>query len=433
VDVKIPFRQWTGDDGYSKSGAFRDRVHREFTQESFGSFGEFYADYNAPFDDLWSAVWPEEGHVVSDGGIGGAVDVDYEGEQEIFAWYNMIDLPLNSWFKIIGGVRYETTELSTVNNPEINAFWVPVGSNSSLKLSTTPGAADVSFKQEDVLPSMGFSFTPIEQITFRGSYSKTVARQTFKELSPIIQQEYLGGPVFVGNSELQMSGVTNYDTRLDYTPYDGGLVSFSWFYKKIINPIEYVQQTTNEFGFTRPVNYAEGWLSGFEIEGRQKLGQFFESLEGLSIGANATFIESEVGISYDDVKIFMDRGLQNPPTTRDMLNAPEYLYNIYLTYDSERFGTKMGLFYTVKGDTLVTGAGQERGHFVPDVYAKEYGTLNLSLSKSLGEDFELTFKAKNLTNPKIQEVYRSEFIDDEPIKASYTKGIDYTLGLSGKW
>ncbi|MCA9399887.1 MAG: TonB-dependent receptor, partial [Candidatus Omnitrophica bacterium] len=376
-----PFRQWTGDEGYVKLGIFHDEVERVYDQESFSNFNEFFASYNGGFDDFWSAVWPEEGHLVTDGGLTNALDVDYEGSQEISAWYNMIDLPLTSWFKIIGGVRYETTELSIVNDPEDQARWVPLGSQTLLLLSSTPGAADVSFQQDDVLPSMGFSFTPIEQITFRGSYSKTVARQTFKELSPIMQQEYLGGPVFIGNPELQMSGVTNYDTRLDYTPYDGGLVSFSWFYKKILNPIEYVQQTTNEFGFTRPVNYAEGWLSGFEVESRQKLGQFFESLEGLSIGANATFIESEVGITKEEMDVFNGVGVQTPISHRDMLNAPEYLYNIYLTYDSERFGTKMGIFYTVRGDTLVVGAGQEKGNFVPDVYEKEYGTLNFSLSK----------------------------------------------------
>ena len=32
-------------------------------------------------------------------------------------------------------------------------------------------------------------------------------------------------------------------------------------------------------------------------------------------------------------------------TTRDMMNAPEYLYNIYLTYDYERFATQIGLLY----------------------------------------------------------------------------------------
>jgi len=46
-------------------------------------------------------------------------------------------------------------------------------------------------------------------------------RQTFKELSPIQQQDFLGGDVFIGNSCFEMSALENYDLRTDYTPYEG--------------------------------------------------------------------------------------------------------------------------------------------------------------------------------------------------------------------
>ena len=72
-----------------------------------------------------------------------------------------------------------------------------------------------------------------------------------------------------------------------------------------------------------------------------------------------------------------------PMTSRDMSNAPKYLYNLYLTYDFDRIGTEFGIFYTYKGDTLVTGAGTDKGHFVPNVYEEGYGTLNFSVSKKL--------------------------------------------------
>ena len=47
------------------------------------------------------------------------------------------------------------------------------------------------------------------------AYSETVARQTFKELTPILQSDYVGGPVFTGNPSLQMSNLKNYDLRVD--------------------------------------------------------------------------------------------------------------------------------------------------------------------------------------------------------------------------
>jgi outer membrane receptor for ferrienterochelin and colicin len=116
------------------------------------------------------------------------------------------------------------------------------------------------------------------------------------------------------------------------------------------------------------------------------------------------------------------------------MNAPEYLYNVYIMYDYERLATQVGLFYTVKGDTLVTGAGNRNGNYVPDVYATEYGTLNLSVSKKIGKHFDLTFKARNLLNPEIEEVYRPpDSLGDEAIRTSYTKGIDFSLYLTGAW
>jgi hypothetical protein len=43
---------------------------------------------------------------------------------------------------------------------------------------------------------------------------------------------------------------------------------------------------------------------------------------------------------------------------------------------------------------------------------------------------KLGFQAKNLTNPTIEEVYRSPYIDGDVTKTSYTKGIEFSLGLS---
>ena len=112
---------------------------------------------------------------------------------------------------------------------------------------------------------------------------------------------------------------------------------------------------------------------------------FADSMKCISIGGNATFIDSEVTLPESERENLANAGVET--TTRDMLGAPEYLYNIYLTYDYERLDSQIGLFYTVKGDTLAVGAGNRNGHYVPDVYATEFGTLNLSVSKKTREAF----------------------------------------------
>jgi outer membrane receptor protein involved in Fe transport len=225
-----------------------------------------------------------------------------------------------------------------------------------------------------------------------------------------------------------MSALKNYDLRVDYNPYEGGLISLSYFYKDIEDPIEYVQRVA-DFVYTTSTNYPKGKLNGFEIEVRQKMGRFWDELKGLSIGANATFIDSEVTLPDDEAEEFDQPNIQAPMSKRDMTDAPEHLYNIFLTHDLGRSDTQLGLFYTVKGDTLVAGAGQSSGKYIPNVYAKEFGTLNFGASYKIKENCKVKFQAKNLTNPKIKEVYRSEYIDGDVDKTSYRRGIEYSVSM----
>ena len=49
-----------------------------------------------------------------------------------------------------------------------------------------------------------------------------------------------------------------------------------------------------------------------------------------------------------------------------MTNAPDHLYNLYLTYDLAATGTQLGAVLHRQGDTLVAGAGADDGNFVPE-------------------------------------------------------------------
>jgi outer membrane receptor protein involved in Fe transport len=137
-----------------------------------------------------------------------------------------------------------------------------------------------------------------------------------------------------------------------------------------------------------------------------------------------------VTLPDDEAAAFASPGISAPFTKRDMTNAPEHLYNFFLTYDNTSTNTQLALFYTVQGDTLVAGAGESNGNFVPSVYSKEFGTLNASVSQGFGKHVKFQLQAKNLTNPDIEEVYRSEYIGGDVTKTSYTRGVEFTLGLT---
>lgn len=423
VNLKLPFEQWNGQVGSLRFGYFDDEVKRTYDQESFSNFNNSGIEFAAPFETDWSSVFGSEGgHPITESNF----DVDYDGEQKITAWYAMLELPIFDNLKVIGGVRFESTEIGIVNDPEPQATWFPPGSVAPTALN--PGEADVLFEQDDVLPSISLEFKPVEGVTLRAAYNETVARQTFRELSPILQQEFLGGPIFIGNPDLQMSAVTNYDLRADWVPYQGGLVSVSWFHKDIKDAIEYVQRIV-AFNYTTAVNYPEGEIDGWEFEIRHDLGRLWSGFDGVSLGANLTLIDSQVQLPDDEIADFAALGVDL--RSRDMTNAPRYLYNIYLTYDQPDWGTQVGLFYTVQGDSLTAGAGESNGNLVPNIYLKGYGTLNLSVSQKLGEGLKLQFQAKNLLNPDIKTVYRGDGLD-ERTETSISKGIDFSLSLSGE-
>ena len=424
LNVKLPFDQWEGEEAYVKLGLFSDRVDREFDEDTFSNFGDS-STFQGEYAGFWSAQFPTElgQHPIT----ASTFDVDYDGTQEVRAVYGMLDLPLSPKLSFIGGARLESTETAVTILPEEDATWLPPGALAPVQLNA--GDADVDYSQTDLLPAIGFIYEATDEVTLRAAYSQTLARQTFRELTPVIQQEFLGGPIFIGNPDLQTSALENFDLRVDYRPHEGSLFSLSLFKKNIDDPIEFVQRIGPGFTFTTPRNYPKGSLSGFEVEMRQRLDDYWAPLEGLAVGANATFINSEVNLPQDEIDALAQPNIQAPSRKRDATNAPERLLNLFATY--EIGDTSMGLFYTLRGDTLVAGGTGASGNFVPSVYEAEFGTLNFSISHKFDQNFAIKFQAKNLTDPNIKEVYRSDYIPGGDVtKTSFSRGREFSIGIT---
>ena len=426
ANLKLPFEIWGSRKAAFKLGVFRDDVKRNYDQDTFSNFLDPNFFYNGQWDELdWSKVWGFDDHPIT----AGLTDVDYRGDQTIQAWYAMLDLPVTDRLRLIGGARFESTRIRIVNDPEAEALWVPPGQFSTANL--LPGDGDVDFDQDDVLPSLGLVYEVVDGVTFRAAYSETVARQTFKELTPIFQQEYLGGPIFVGNPGLEMSEVRNFDLRLDWTPYQGGLFSASWFQKDIKDPIEYVEKLAR-YTFTTAVNFPRGTLKGIELETRHDLGAFWDPLQGIGLGANGTWLDGSVRLPDEDILAFEQLQGFRPLPTRDMTNTPDYLYNLFATWDVPVTGTSFGLFYTVTGDTLIQGPGPSGSFFVPSTYDTRFESLNASVMQPLGKGMRLTIGARNLTDALRRQVYRSELIEDDVTRRTFTDGVEWSVSIGGE-
>ncbi|MEC9047633.1 MAG: TonB-dependent receptor [Planctomycetota bacterium] len=445
LNLKLPIEVWGGLEGSLKFGVFRDTVVRTFNQETFSNFNDPNASYQGSWTGAgWAQNWLFEEHLIT----AAETDVDYIGSQSIDAQYAMFDLPLNEEVRMVGGLRWESTDISIQSFAEENATWVPsfdASGNPNYGIANFPTSdpSDPSFdpallasanperSQDDVLPALGLIYEPVEGLITRASYTKTLARQTFKELSPVFQQDYIGGPVFIGDPNLEISDVTNFDLRVDYIPAPGSLFSVSYFRKDIKKPIEYVESAQG-FTFTKPVNYPSGKLIGWEVEARQEIGELWRPLSGLQLGGNSTWIDATVRRPDSELEQFLQfQGVEDDPTRR-MTDAPDYLWNLFTTYDLESTGTSFGAFYTVTGDALIQGPGPTNNAFIPATIDRSYDSLSLTIRQVLGRGVTLSLKANNLTDARRQQFYSTKYLAEDKLRRDYTTGVTYSLSIGGE-
>jgi len=287
--------------------------------------------------------------------------------------------------------------------------------------------AAAQIKDSRWLRAMGLTYEAVPGLKLRLNYGETIARPTFLELAPVITYDYISGDTLIGNKDLTLSEIENYDLRLEWFFGDGEVVAFSVFRKDILNPIEMESFSYLSTDYLMAVNYPEGEVNGMEFEIRKKLDFLPGFLRFFTIGANQTVMESEVTIpeAMRDALAFHNLGAE----TRDMHGQPEHITNFNLTWDHPRWGTSIGLFYNIRGDMLKSGAAIGADGATADIYTKSLSSVNLGVSQKIGPRLKVSFQAKNLLDPKVEDVYR-EPDGTETHRKSYHEGKAYSIGMS---
>jgi outer membrane receptor protein involved in Fe transport len=174
---------------------------------------------------------------------------------------------------------------------------------------------------------------------------------------------------------------------------------------------------------------------GWELEGRKTLDFLPDLFQFLSVGANYTYIEAKVDVPEaveDNLNRYGVGDTTLGQSERDMEGQPAYLWNVNVMYDINPWGTSAGLFYTVRGDMLKSGAAIGEGGATPNIYSRELATVNLSLSQEFAKRWKLTFQAKNLIDPRVDEIYRAPD-GTEVRRRRYREGVSYSIQLGASW
>ena len=190
-------------------------------------------------------------------------------------------------------------------------------------------------------------------------------------------------------------------------------------------------QFATQAGAFQPRNVGDGEIIGGEIEMRQNLDIINEKLKAFSFTMNFTYTESKIELSATEYesRVANARTGQEVKTYRDMAGQAPYLINGGISYKSSKEkgflkGLDAGLFYNVQGQTLLFVGIVDR----PDIYTKEFHSLNMNASKTFGkkDQMQVSLKISNILNDKQEAVFKS-YNAEEQYFSKLTIGQNYKL------
>ena len=351
---------------------------------------------------------------------------EYEASINNTGFYVSNEFSFLEKFKSIVGVRGENFIQRHTGRSQ-NAALDPAGNPDEILDN------DIVLNSLDFFPSVNLIYSIAEKQSIRGSYSRTIARPSFKELSfaqildPVSQRTFNGA--LFGGRTLNETRINNFDLRWELFLPEGQLLSVSGFYKTFDDPIELVRLAASQTGREiQPQNVGDGQLFGLELEFRKSLGFITPALAAFSINGNVTLVESIVDISPDELQSRENnrRTDEDIDDTRNLAGQSPWIVNAGLSYNNSALLLDAGLFYNVRGETLtIVGGGT-----IPDVFTEPFHSLNFNLNKTLGaeENMAINFSVTNILADK-QELFFQRDGATDSLFGSLNPGVSIGLGF----
>lgn len=303
----------------------------------------------------------------------------YNARQNVMAGYIMNELPFNKQFKLTYGVRLEKADI-----------WY-TGRRQNVVVPETDLYEDRKVLDDlDLLPVANVVYTLAENkdenktMNLRGSFSRTVARPSFKEKSIAQIEDRITGRTFIGNIDLEATKINNMDIRWEYFLPKAQIFSVSAFYKTFENPIELTAfDATSPDNFI-PRNVGNANVLGVELEMRKNLDFISPSLSAFSINVNTTIVQSAVKMTQEEIdgRVVAAKTGEVIGDSRAMVGQSPFLINAAINYSNAESGWEGNLSFNTQGKRLsIVGIGD-----VADVYENPFNSLNFKVSKRFGNN-----------------------------------------------
>jgi len=287
---------------------------------------------------------------------------DYHGNEFRSAEYLMATIKMGSQLTITPGVRYQGLRTSYTaphfdGNADANVY------PSELKHTWVTKDQYHGYW----LPHLSLKFDLYPWLSFRGSYTNTLAYPDYYTIVPKLAVSSSSGHFVVWNNyALKPAHSTNYDFQVAVYNNEVGLFAVTPFLKRIDNLIfsqssyitdpskyEGVPESAKTFSLTTFINNPEPvdvW--GIEGEWQTHFWYLPGILSGLVLNVNYTHIFSEAQYPYTKVgntgfplyqPIYIDTTYQDR-----LINQPNDILNLSIGFDYKRFSILVSMIYQSK-------------------------------------------------------------------------------------
>lgn len=322
---------------------------------------------------------------------------NYTADQDLDALFVGADLNWKSAYRFSGGLRYED------NSQQVSTFQLGVA-------DAVPVLASIS--TSDLLPSLGFTWLYSDDDQLRFSVAESVSRPDFRELSSAPYTDPLLDLETIGNPDLVPTSIRHFDARWEHYFSYTETLSIAAFLKNFDQPIEKIQ-VPGTGSLVSLANAESARNYGIEIDYFRGLGFVSERLEQFYAAGNFSWIESEIKLGpANDIQTNESRPLQG--------QSP-YVLNLQIGYKSPEGGDEATLLYNIAGKRI-----SQVGVFgAPDIYEQPFNALDFQWRHSLGADWTLKLRLRNLLDPKV------EYKQGDEVTREYRRGRE--LGLTIEW
>lgn len=335
-------------------------------------------------------------------------------KEDVYAGYAQYQFDPTEKLGILGGVRYERTRATYGAND------ILLDANGDFA-GAVPATRRHSYG--NFFPTLQLRYELNDSLVLRGSYSKTIARPGFNQITVATTVDPSSNSVSQGNPELKPITSDNYDASLEYYFGEAGIASISVFDKQLSNYIVTQEETgvilpnTGIYsGFTGVAkvftfaNISSAFVRGLELNYRQRFSMLPGWLGGFGVAANGTLIDSRAQIRPGDYQLL-------PSTSKDTANLD-------LTYAWGGVNVDLGAYYVSKN---IFGVG---GSAATDIWSQPRFSLDLGSSYAVNRHLAVFFNVKNLTNTRLKFTEgpsQSRPIQREFYGETYTAGVRLSL------